>query len=137
MWKLIAVLAILLISLGVNAAERPEVSWLVESKGGVVIAQVWPPGSNHGPSLWRVISTSGAKLSEMQEPPLEPGFTYTYGECLSQGKLASGVIAQIRVSAASLEALTVGRAWKLDPVTNSFAPTATPGLSCYNADYGL
>ena len=137
MWKLIAVLLIGLTSVGVSAAERPEVGWVVESKGHVVIAQVWAPATKGGRYLWRVVSPSGAKLSETQEPPLVAGFTYSYGECLSQGKLAPEVIAQIKVRNTSLQAVAVGQAWRLDPETNSFVPAATTGLVCYNADYGL
>ena len=137
MWKIIAVATVLFSNVG-SAAARPETGWLIDQAGTKpLVAQVWSIPSAKGIVIWRVLSATGAKLSEMPEPTLTNGYVYSYGECTLAGKLAPGVIAEIKVDPRSLEALEVRRAWSLDPASNLFKETDPHSLVCYNADYGF
>ena len=136
MWKVIVIAAML--SPGAAASTRPEVSWLIEQGGAKpVLAQVWPIRPPKAGPVWRVLSASGVTLSEMQEPILATGYEYSYGECVAGGKLASDVVAEIKVSERSPVALEVRRAWAFDPASQSFKESDPRGLVCYNADYGF
>jgi hypothetical protein len=137
MWKTVAIAAVLASNVA-SAAARPETGWLIDRAGGKpLVAQVWSIPSDKSIFVWRVLSASGAKLSEMREPALTKGYEYSYGECTLAGKLAPDVIAEVKADARSLEALEVRRAWSLDPASNSFKETDPHGLVCYSADYGF
>jgi len=137
MWKVVVIAA--LISGNVAAATtRPEVSWLImRREAKPVLVQVWADRPVNPSLVWRVLSASGVKLSQMPEPSLVDGYEYSYGECTAGGKLAPEVIAEIKVGERSPVALEVRRAWALDPASKTFKESDPHGLVCYNSDYGF
>ena len=136
MWKMIAIF--LLLSASVHAeGSRPEVSWVVDQDGVLVIAQVLADSPKRHGFTWRLISTAGEKLVEMPEPTLTPGYEYSYGECTIDGKLRSDLIAEIKNQSNSPISIAVKRVWAADSAHKSFKISSPEHIVCYNADYGF
>lgn len=137
MWKLSVAL---LLALPADAQTgRPDVAWVVGKLGEAPIgfAEVWAGSSAGAPSVWRLLSTTGGILVEMNQPTISPDHYFDYGECEDANGLRSDLIVEAEVTDENSKEAAAHRAWRVDPRAAAISPVPISGLVCYNHDYGF
>lgn len=87
--------------------------------------------------VWRLVSSRGVLLAEMEQPVVPSGYTVNYGECKVNGVLRQDVIAIVRHTQRREWSSDLRGFWFADGKAKAFIKAQPKQVMCRNEGYGV